>query len=140
MTQNWRVVGMMLVVIWGTSWLGVVASVESQSEQVVEVTIKDSTFVADQKPLRLGLPTLINIRNKDGQRHDFGSPMFEGLSTRIEKDGVIVYGRGLQGVMLDPQRDAAIRFTMERPGRYTFRCSIHPNMKGELLLLSAEAV
>ena len=55
MTQNWRVVGMMLVVIWGTSWLGVVASVESQSEQVVEVTIKDSTFVADQKPLRLGL-------------------------------------------------------------------------------------
>ena len=36
--------------------------------------------------------------------------------------------------MLDPQRDAAIRFNLERPGRYTFRCSIHPNMKGELLL------
>jgi plastocyanin len=42
--------------------------------------------------------------------------------------------------MLDPKRDAVIRFNMERPGRHTFRCSIHPNMKGELLLLSAEAV
>jgi plastocyanin len=140
MTQNCRVIGIMIIVAWGTFWSGIVASVESQTEQVVDVTIKDSTFVADQKPLRLGLPTLINIRNKDGERHDFGSSMFEGLPTRIEREGVIVYGRGLQGVMLDPQREAAIRFTMERPGRYTFRCSIHPNMKGELLLLSAEAV
>ena len=130
----------MIIVAWGTFWSGIVVSVESQTEQVVDVTIKDSTFVADQKPLRLGLPTLINIRNKDGERHDFGSSMFEGLPTRIEREGVIVYGRGLQGVMLDPQREAAIRSAMERPGRYTFRCSIHPNMKGELLLLSAEAV
>jgi plastocyanin len=51
-----------------------------------------------------------------------------------------VYGRGLAGVMLDAKRDAVIRFNMERPGRHTFRCSIHPDMKGELLLLSAEAV
>jgi len=66
--------------------------------------------------------------------------MFEGIPTKIEKDGVIVYGRGLGGVMLDPKRDATIRFNLERPGRYTFQCSIHQNMKGELLLLSAEAV
>ena len=114
--------------------------VESQSEQVVEVVIKDFTFITKQEVLRLGLPTVIKIENKDGERHDFGSTMFEGLQARIEKDGVIVYGRGLGGVMLDPKRDATIRFNMERPGRHTFRCSIHPNMKGELLLLSTEAV
>jgi plastocyanin len=98
------------------------------------------TFVTKQEVLRLGLPTVIKIVNKDNERHDFGSTMFEGLQARIERDGVIVYGRGLGGVMLDPKRDATIRFNMERPGRHTFRCSIHPNMKGELLLLSTEAV
>jgi len=86
------------------------------------------------------LPTTIKIMNDDTERHDFGSVMFEGIPTKIEKDGVIVYGRGVGGVMLDPKRDAMIRFNMERPGRHTFRCSIHPDMKGELLLLSAEAV
>jgi len=114
--------------------------VESQSEQVVEVVIKDFSFITKQEVLRLGLPTMIKIVNKDGERHDFGSTMFEGLQAKVEKDGVIVYGRGLGGVMLDAKRDATIRFNMERPGRHTFRCSIHPNMKGELLLLSTEAV
>jgi hypothetical protein len=33
---------------------------------------------------------------------DFGSPMFEGLLTRIEKDGVIVYGRGVGGYFSIP--------------------------------------
>jgi plastocyanin len=114
--------------------------VHSQSEQSVEVLIKDSTFVTKQKALRLGLPTTITIRNEDAQRHDFGSTMFEGIPTKIDKDGVSVYGRGLGGVMLDAKRDAVIRFNMERPGRHTFQCSIHPEMKGELLLLTAEAV
>jgi plastocyanin len=30
--------------------------------------------------------------------------------------------------------------TIGRPGRYEFKCSIHQNMKGELLLLNVEAV
>jgi plastocyanin len=139
MTRRWGWVA--LAVLSGACWLAAVMPVESQSEQAVEVTIKDFTFlISKQAPLRLGLPTVIYIRNEDVERHDFGSTMFEGLLARIEKDGVIAYGRGLGGVMLDPKRDATIRFNMERPGRYTFRCSIHPNMQGELLLLSAEAV
>lgn len=116
------------------------AAAEAQSEQVVEVTIKDYKFVTKQSPLRLGLPTVIKVRNEDAERHDFGSTMFEGLSVKVEKDGVIVYGRGLGGVLLDPKREAAIRFDLTRPGRHEFRCSIHPTMKGEFLILSTEAV
>lgn len=116
------------------------AAVVAQSEQVVEVTIKDYKFVTKQGPLRLGLPTVIKVRNEDAERHDFGSTMFEGLSVKIEKDGVIVYGRGLSGVFLDPKRDAIVRFDLTRPGRHEFRCSIHPTMSGELLILSTEAV
>jgi plastocyanin len=130
----------LMFIAWSALDLVPVLPAESQSEQAVNVVIKNFTFVTKQEVLRLGLPAVITIRNEDGERHDFGSTMFEGIPTRIEKDGVIVYGRGLGGVMLDPKRDATIRFNLERPGRHTFRCSIHPNMKGELLLLSAEAV
>jgi hypothetical protein len=112
----------------------------AQSEQVVDVTIKDFRFVTKQGVLHLGLPTVIKVRNDDGERHDFGSTVFEGIPTQIEKDGIIVYGRGVAGVFLDPKRDATIRFDMTRPGRHVFRCSIHPTMSGELLLLSVEAV
>jgi hypothetical protein len=130
---------LVLAVTFGFGWEAA-EPVLSQSEQVVEVTIKDFKFVAKQGVLRLGFPTVIKVRNEDAERHDFGSAMFEGIATQVEKDGVIVYGRGVGGAFLDPKRDAAIRFDMSRPGRHEFRCSIHPNMKGELLLLSAEAV
>ena len=138
MTRKWTLAMVTVSVASFSSWPGL--PVQSQSEQTVDVVIKDATFVTKQHVLRLGLPTTITIRNEDAQRHDFGSLMFEGIPTKIEQDGVSVYGRGIGGVMLDAKRDAVIRFNMERPGRHTFRCSIHPDMKGELLLLSAEAV
>lgn len=112
----------------------------AQLEQRVDVTIKDFKFVTKQVPLHLGAPTVIAIRNEDGERHDFGSTMFEGIPTVVENGGVLSYGRGINGVMLDAKRETTIRFTMERPGRHEFKCSIHPGMKGELLLLSVEAV
>ena len=135
---QWKRVGMALTVacvIWGYG-----TALLAQSEQVVDVTIKDFRFLTKQSPLRLGLPTVINVRNDDSERHDFSSTIFEGIPTQIEKDGVIVHGRGLGGVYLDPKQGATIRFDMTKPGRHVFRCSIHPKMSGELLLLSAEAV
>jgi len=119
---------------------GFLAQADAVPEQLVEVTIKNFTFVTKQVPLRLNMPVLISIRNEDQVRHDFGSPVFQGTPTQVESGGVISYGRGVEGVFLNPTRDAMIRFTIDRPGRYEFRCSIHSNMKGELLLLSVEAV
>lgn len=137
-TQRWGWV--LVLAITGGFWGQMEGPGLSQTEQVVEVTIKDFKFVAKQGVLRLGFPTVIKVKNEDAERHDFGSTMFEGLPTQVEKDGVTVHGRGVGGVFLDPKRDATIRFNMTRPDRYEFRCSIHPNMTGELLLLSAEAV
>ncbi len=112
----------------------------AQTEQRVDVTIKDFKFATTQVPVRLGVPIVITIRNDDGERHDFGSSMFEGVPTQVESAGIISYGRGIAGVLIDPKRTTVIRFTMDKPGRHEFRCSIHPTMKGELLLLSVEAV
>ena len=127
-------------IVAGLLLMGLLAQSEAQSEQQIEVTIKDFTFVTKQVPLRLGIPTVIRIQNEDPERHDFGSPMFEGIPTRVETDGISSYGKGIGGVFLDSKRHAVIRFTMDRPGRHEFRCSIHPNMKGELLLMTVEAV
>jgi uncharacterized cupredoxin-like copper-binding protein len=112
----------------------------SQTEQRIDVTIKGFTFVVKQVPLQLSTPTVIVLRNEDQVRHDFGSPVFHGAAVRVERDGVTTYGTGIQGVYLDPARSAEIRFMIERPGRYEFRCSIHPEMKGEILLLNAGTV
>lgn len=137
--------------IWISRWIGgaVLAvgiavsgflQAGAQTEQRVDVTIKDFKFVTTQVPLRLGVPIVIAIRNDDGERHDFGSSMFEGVPTQVESAGIISHGRGIAGVFIDPKPTTEIRFTMDKPGRHEFRCSIHPTMKGELLLLSVEAV
>ena len=133
--------GMATVGILWALWGGADLPLWSQSEQVVDVTIKDFKFVTKQSTLRLGVATVIRIKNEDAERRDFGSTMFEGIPTQVEKDGVVVYGRGVGGgVFLDARRDASLRFNMSRPGRHEFRCSIHPNMNGELLMLNVEAV
>ena len=112
----------------------------AQTEQRVDVKIKDYTFLTTQVPLMPDSPTVISIRNEDDVRHDFGSIVFQNTQTEVESDGVIAYGRGVAGIFLDPGRQASVRFVIERPGRYEFRCSIHPNMRGELLLLNIGAV
>ena len=117
-----------------------IAQSGAETTQRIEVTIKNNTYVTKQVPLHLGMPTIIAIRNEDNERHDFGTSMFDGVPTQVESGNTISYGKGIGGVFLDPKGEATIRFTMDRPGRHQFKCSIHPGMKGELLLLNVEAV
>ena len=120
--------------------LGLSTQTDAQTEQQVEVKIRGFTFIATQRPLMLNVPVAITLHNEDGERHDFRSPIFQGMSTQVETGGAITYGRGIGGVFVDPNGNAVIRFTAKRPGRYEFRCSIHPKMKGELFLLNVQAV
>ena len=132
-----RVMGVVALVamgMWGAS------SLSAQSEQVMEVTIKDSTFVTKQLPLSLNVPIRISVKNEDKIRHDFGSTIFQNTLTHVDHNGVVVYGNTVGGVLLDGGKRATIQFTLQRPGRYEFKCSIHPNMTGEILLMSVGAV
>ena len=118
-----------------------VSQTAAQAEQRVDVRIRDFTFHATQPPLMLNVPAVITIRNEDRERHNFESAVFQGILTEVETGGgSVVYGRGIKGVYIDANGNAVIRFTVKRPGRYQFKCSIHPKMKGELLLLNVQAV
>ena len=83
--------------------VGLFAHSGAQSEQRIEVTIKEFAFVTKQIPLRLGVPTVISIRNVDPERHDFGSSMFDGVLTRIESAGVICVWKGDRRRVSRPQ-------------------------------------
>ncbi|WP_447980653.1 cupredoxin domain-containing protein [Candidatus Nitrospira bockiana] len=119
---------------------GLLPPAQAQQEQRVDVVIKGFRFIASAAPLLPGIPTVIVVHNEDDVRHDFGSNMFYNAATEVESDGVVTYGRAVGGVLLDPDRRASVRLTIERAGRFEFRCSIHPDMVGELLLLNIGAV
>lgn len=128
------------IVLLGPLCLGGFPSALAQPEQQIHVTIRNYTFETTQMPIQLHVPTVIYLRNTDEVRHDFGSEVFEGSHTRVEAANAISYGRGIQGVYIEPRGDVAIRFTIEKPGRYQFKCSIHEGMEGEILLMSAGTV
>lgn len=127
-------------ILVGMLCIGVFSGAPAQPEQQIVVTIRNFTFETTQIPLRLYVPTVIYLRNTDEVRHDFGSEVFEGSHTRVEALNAISYGRGIGGVYIEPGGEVAIRFTIEKPGRYQFKCSIHEGLGGEILLMSAGRV
>lgn len=143
MTNRRRAIGLVVGVAGtGLLWMlmGAADQPSAQTEQVVEVLIRDNTFVTKQTPLALNTPIRIAVKNEDKIRHDFGSTIFRDTPTQIEHQGVIAYGQTVGGAFLDGGKSAIFRFTLHRPGQFEFKCSIHPNMKGEILLMSVGAV
>jgi uncharacterized cupredoxin-like copper-binding protein len=120
--------------------LGGVTLSNAQFIQEVNVTIEGYTFRTTQTPLELNAETVIHIKNMDDVRHDFGSHMFLNTLTHVESNGVVTYGKGVEGVYLEPGQEASIRLILDHPGRFQFQCSIHQDMKGEILLLTVDAV
>lgn len=112
----------------------------AQVLQEVNVTIEGYRFRTSQMPLQLHTDTIIRVKNLDNVRHDFGSQMFLNTLTHVESNGVVTYGRGVEGAFLDPGQEATFRLTLDQVGRFEFQCSIHPDMKGEVLLLIIDAV
>lgn len=112
----------------------------AQLEQRGEITIRNYDFLLSQPvPIRLHVPTVIILRNQDIVRHGFTSPMLAQMLVRGEGEGVSAYGKGIEGFYVDPGKTLVIRFTPERPGKYSFHCDLHPDMKGELYLLEVPA-
>ena len=129
--------GVVQAIVVGTVCIGGFPSALAQPEQQIVVNIRNHTFETTQMPLQLHVPTVIHLRNDDDIRHDFGSEVFEGSYTQVEVQNAISYGWGIGGVFIEPGGEVAIRFTIDKPGRYQFKCSIHEGMEGEILLMSA---
>lgn len=105
-------------------------------EQRVELAIRESGYVQTSpiRPLRVGVSTVLVIRNQDIERHGFASPMLAGHMVRAEGEGIASYGKGMEGFYVDPGKTLVIRFPLESKGGLTFHCDLHPQMKGELFL------
>ena len=109
-------------------------------EQRIEIVIRDYDFqILKPAPIQPGLPTVIILRNQDIVRHGFYSSMLQGILVQGEGEGVAAYGKGVEGFYVDPGKTLVIRFNNQRAGRYSFRCDLHPKMKGEAYVMEVPA-
>jgi hypothetical protein len=88
---------------------GSLSNSTAQGQQEIHVTIEDYEFRTSQMPLQLNTDTFIYLQNRDNVRHDFSSDMFLNTLTHMEHDGVVAYGKDLEGIYIDPGREAVIR-------------------------------
>jgi len=110
-------------------------------EVEIKLVIRDSQYVlAEWVPPLEGALIVLTIKNEDAIRHGFISELFHNHLIRTNTSGVQVYGKGIEGLYLDPGKTVQLRFQVNRPGDYPFQCDLHPHMKGELLLLHVDAV
>lgn len=109
-------------------------------EQRIEIVIRDYDFqLVKPTPIQPGLPTVIILRNQDIVRHGFYSSMLIGILVQGEGEGVAAYGRGVDGFYVEPGKTLVIRFSNQRAGTYSFRCDLHPKMKGEMYVMEVPA-
>ena len=142
-----RALVVMLVGLLGSMLMSFPGSgVDAQSpaevlpEQRIEIIMKDYDFqVVKPTPVRPALPTVIILRNQDIVRHGFYSAMLQGILVQGEGEGVAAYGKGVEGFYVDPGKTLVIRFNNQRPGIYSFRCDLHPQMKGEAYVMDIPA-
>jgi uncharacterized cupredoxin-like copper-binding protein len=110
-------------------------------EVEIELTIRQSQYFKTKwAPPPENSSVVLTIKNEDDIRHGFTSQLFQDLLVRTLSDGVQVYGKGIEGLYLDPGATIQLRFQVLRPGDYEFHCDLHPTMRGELLLLHVDVV
>ncbi len=109
-------------------------------EGLIQIVIVDRAFHFKGGILRPGEEGTIYLHNQDPVRHGFTSGLLSGLEVIIESEMGEVYGKGIRGVYINPGEIIEIRLTPIFPGKFQFRCDLHPEMTGELLMLSIDAV
>ncbi|HET8760126.1 MAG TPA: cupredoxin domain-containing protein [Nitrospiria bacterium] len=119
------------------SWSGTAGGEEPS--QTVDITIRDSAFKVETRVLRLQAPIRIVLHNTDKIEHGFTSPGLAEVDVRVEAHGVVTYGRGIKGLYVGPGEEAAIIFEPHNAGALKFSCDLHPQMKGELAVLTIGA-
>ncbi|MBM4123477.1 MAG: hypothetical protein FJ246_00745, partial [Nitrospira sp.] len=83
-----------LLLAWPVA--GATPDTQAAQEQRLEIVIRDSAFLLTQPaPMRLGVSTVIILRNQDIIRHGFTSAMLSGILIHGEGEGIAVYGKGV---------------------------------------------
>ncbi|MBI1820903.1 MAG: cupredoxin domain-containing protein [Nitrospirae bacterium] len=111
-----------------------------QTSGEVEIIIRNSTFEFQGGILKPDQAASIVIHNQDQITHGFTSTLLADLDVLVESNGVTTLGKGIKGVHIDSGKTVRIHFLPNRPGNFPFRCDLHPDMKGELLVLSIGSI
>jgi plastocyanin len=119
---------------------GLTAALAAQEPGRIDVTIRNYTFEFQGAAIKPNQPAVITLKNLDKVTHGFMSPLLGEQEVEIEARGATTYGKGIRGVHINPGETVTIRFMPTKLGRYTFECDLHPNMKGEILVLSVSEV
>lgn len=112
----------------------------AQGAGEVNIVIKNKTYEFSGGITKPDQPITIVLKNKDDIEHGFTSKLLEEFPAEVESRGVLTFGKGIKGVHVAPGAMVRIHFTPTRPGSFSFQCDIHPSMKGELFVLSVEAI
>jgi hypothetical protein len=88
----------------------------------------------------------IVLRNQDTETHGFSSPRFKDLVIRTEGDATEVQTEDIRSYHVPAGKTATLYFFTQaflvepltgyqETIQYPFRCDLHPNMKGEFLVI-----
>ena len=107
----------------------------------IEIVAKDKEWKVSGYTLK-DEPTEIIVRNEDTVTHGFNSSLFKDAKVKVEGDGQLAKGRGPNVYRIDPGKTMILHFTKPSTGQdegsktYAFWCDLHPNMKGEMFVVS----
>ena len=130
-------VGALLVV----GGIAAVAVQAAEATKKIEIVAKDKEWKVSGYTLK-GEPTEIVIRNEDTVTHGFNSSLFRDVKAKVTGDGYLAKGAGPNVYRVDPGKTMILHFAKPSTGMgegsatYSFWCDMHPNMKGEMFVLS----
>lgn len=125
--------------LWLVAAMAPMGLAQEDETDTIEIVIEHSVFHVKTTTLKVDEQVVIVLRNLDSFEHGFTSPAFRGLDVRVEAEGVVTYGKGIEGLYLGPEEEVWISFTPIRSGKLAFRCDLHPSMAGEALYVTVSA-
>lgn len=110
-------------------WMAVPAwasDVQPAAEERAEVIIQHRQFSPDRTVVSRGRIVHLLFRNLDSELHSFApAGWFAGEHVTVSGNGAPEFGpQGLKRVIIPPEGEAEIRFTVKKPGEYAYQCDM----------------
>lgn len=101
-------------------------TVHNSGPVVAEVTIRAREFIPSTVKIPVGREVLLVFENQDVELHAFvPSAFLDDIPLHIDGNGAPQFGEhGLVRVVIPSGGRAEIRFTLQRPGLYDYRCDL----------------